>query len=159
MRFPLASNRIRGNVINNTFGKVRKDKLGRPRSHQGWDFHAPVGTDVFAVAEGMIAYAETGGDLGNTVMQEISIGGQKRWAVYAHLDSRAVKKGDVVKEGALIGKTGITGNAKTMKGEDRHLHFEFRTKLVAGLGLGNRIDPKDVFGPPPMNTAVGPKVG
>lgn len=49
---------------------------------------------------------------------------------------------DNVSEGDIIGKTGTTGNARNMVGDEQHLHFEYRTggsKL--GRGLKGREDP------------------
>ena len=64
--------------------------------------------------------------------------------------------GDKVKEGDILGKTGITGNAKDMKGENQHLHFEYRTGgALLGRGLTGREDPNLVvdtkFEPDPNN--------
>lgn len=159
MRFPLASNRIRHGKVNHTFGMVRKDKNGRKKAHQGWDLQAPIGTDVFAVEAGTVEIAGNRGSngLGLTVMQSFKgPGNTTMFAVYAHLQSMAVKAGDRVTEGQLIGKTGDSGNARNMTGEDLHLHFEFRTSLLPGTGLVGRVDPVTIFGGPPYRTAVAP---
>lgn len=55
-----------------------------------------------------------------------------------------VKKGDIVKKGDTIGKTGITGNAKTFRGLDQHLHFECRTAAKLGKGLDGRLSPNNI---------------
>jgi murein DD-endopeptidase MepM/ murein hydrolase activator NlpD len=155
MRFPLASNIIRRGILNNTFGMVRQYADGRRKAHQGWDLHAPVGTDVFAVEAGMVEIAETRGALGRTVVQSFSgPNGAKWFAVYAHLDTISVSVGDRVSEGAKVGTVGTTGNAKGMTGAEVHLHFEFRTELLPGTGLRGRIDPVTIFGGPPYRTAV-----
>jgi murein DD-endopeptidase MepM/ murein hydrolase activator NlpD len=54
-----------------------------------------------------------------------------------------VKIGDKVNAGDPIGLTGSTGNAKSMTTIrlGSHLHFEGRTVMQAGLGLGGRFDP------------------
>jgi murein DD-endopeptidase MepM/ murein hydrolase activator NlpD len=57
-----------------------------------------------------------------------------------------------VKIGQIIGKTGNTGNANTMKGDDQHLHFEFRKIIFAGTGeegIRQRFNPTLLYGAPP----------
>jgi peptidoglycan LD-endopeptidase LytH len=155
MRFPLARNIIRKGIVNHTFGMVRRNPNGSKRAHQGWDFHGPVGTDVFAIEDGKVEIAGSRSALGKTVIQSIRGPGGVTWyIVYAHLDTIAVKVGDRVSEGAKLGTIGTTGNAAGMTGDDVHLHFEIRTALLPGTGLQGRIDPLTLFGGPPFRTAV-----
>jgi murein DD-endopeptidase MepM/ murein hydrolase activator NlpD len=70
--------------------------------------------------------------------------GDTKYAFYGHLSEISVKSGDQIKEGDAIGKTGNTGNAYNMKGEDEHLHFEYRTQEKCGKGLAGRLDPNEV---------------
>ena len=74
----------------------------------------------------------------------IKIDNSKYYAFYAHLLQIDVKKGDIVKKGDTIGKTGITGNAKTFRGLDQHLHFECRTAAKLGKGLDGRLSPNNI---------------
>src|SRR5262245_50097650 len=48
--WPLLSNVIRRNSLQNTYGRVP----GRHDVHQGWDLHAPVGTTCYSVATGKV---------------------------------------------------------------------------------------------------------
>lgn len=43
------------------------------------------------------------------------------------MSSVSVRYGETVKKGTMLGKSGTTGNAYNLAGEDEHLHFEYRT--------------------------------
>ena len=62
--WPLAKNLIRGGSERNTFGIVRKFANGSPKPHQGWDFSAPIGTPVYAIADGKVEFIKNIGDYG-----------------------------------------------------------------------------------------------
>jgi len=122
------------------FGLVRKDAKGNPRSHQGIDLQAKTGTDVFAIADGLIVGLNLGLDgYGYTLTLKFD----GKYAFYAHLSKVLVKVGESVKAGKLIAFTGDTGNAKGMDSikKGAHLHFEIRTCQNCGLGLTGRLDP------------------
>ena len=53
--------------------------------------------------------------------------------LYAHMSSRAVSKGQTVKQGEVVGYVGTTGNST-----GNHLHFEVRVN-------GSRTDPLNYF--------------
>lgn len=74
--------------------------------HSGWDLSAPKGTPVYALASGVVGtagWADSHG--GNTVT--ISAGDLTE--DYAHLADVAVKPGQLVTTGQLIGHVGQTG--------------------------------------------------
>ena len=160
---PLTVMKVRKMLIKNTFGMVRTkyDENGKivPKPHQGIDYYAPEGTDVMAVKDGVIVGCdvEGKGDYGKTItLQFENEDGEIAWAFYAHLSEIGVSIGDKVKEGEILGKTGTTGNAKRMKGEDQHLHFEYRIgSAKLGTGLTGRGDPNIIvdtkFEPDPNN--------
>jgi len=76
---------------------------------------------------------------GNPIVDE---NGKYEYSFYAHLSETSVTVGDnVVENETVIGKTGNTGNAENLKGEDEHLHFEIRTDIDLGKGLEGRKDP------------------
>ena len=152
--WPLNSNVIRRGSESNTFGMVRHRADGSPKPHQGWDFLAPIGTPVHAVGAGKVIAVQTGKDYGLTVVQSFMHGDTRYYAAYCHLSASKVKPGDMVTEGQLIALTGDSGNAKGMKGPDLHLHFEVRTEMTPGLGLGGRVSPAKVFGICPLHEAV-----
>jgi len=149
--WPLDSNIIRRSSLNNTFGMVRLRADKSPRPHQGWDFYAPTGTPCYSVADGLVVYADSCGDLGKLIVIEID---KNLFVAYAHLSEIFVKTRNSVKLGDMIGKTGCTGNADKMQGEDQHLHFEVRETPLPGLGLDNRKSPLSLFGVCPLKTAI-----
>jgi hypothetical protein len=71
-----------------------------------------------AAEEGEIVFAANRGDWGNYVVIDH---GDDIYTVYAHLASFAVKKGDNVKKGQLLGNIGRTGFGNG----GAHLHFSF----------------------------------
>lgn len=96
--------------------------------HSGVDFATPIGTPVYATADGVVNTAGyTTGGYGYIVKIEHSLGFM---TYYAHLSSVAVQKGAFVKRGELIAYTGNTGQST-----GPHLHYEIRF-------LGNLINPK-----------------
>ncbi len=138
---PLEHMQIRRNRASNLFGKVRNSNT---KNHQGFDYYALEGTDVFSVANGEVAYVvdPSFGDYGKQIV--IKIDNSDYYAFYAHLSQIDVKEGETVKKGDTIGKTGITGNAKSFKGLDQHLHFECRTSAKLGKGLSGRLSPNNI---------------
>jgi murein DD-endopeptidase MepM/ murein hydrolase activator NlpD len=156
MRYPLATNRIRRGLINNTFGLVRKNAQGEKKPHQGWDFEARVGTPCYAVGAGIIHSTRDAGDYGLQVVLTLDAPhkGKPLHAFYAHLLSVDVHTGQRVAEGDQIGRTGESGNARGMPVDDQHLHFELRTEPTPGLGLGGRISPFEVYKHCPLDAPV-----
>lgn len=147
LAWPLQRNRIRRGSKSHTFGMVRE---GGTRPHQGWDLVAAPMTPCYAVADGEIALVDNHKDLGRYVVLKFLHHGGILYAAYCHLGGTAVRKGSRVGLGDVIGYTGNTGNAESMRGDDQHLHFEFRTAIVLGKGLDGRIDPATVYGSPPI---------
>src|SRR5207245_6423851 len=93
--------------------------------HTGIDLAVPLGTPVFAAADGVVLQAQAMQDgkgnlvgYGNYVLIQHADGLQ---TLYGHLLSYVVKPGDVVARGQLIGLVGPTGNST-----GPHTHFEVR---------------------------------
>ncbi len=87
------------------------------RMHQGIDFSAQIGTPIYATADGQVITVEfsfTG--YGNMVEIDHGFGYKTR---YAHMHGFAVRKGQRVKRGELIGYVGNTGLST-----GPHLHYE-----------------------------------
>jgi murein DD-endopeptidase MepM/ murein hydrolase activator NlpD len=106
--------------------------------HTGVDFAVPVGTDILAVADGVVTKANWGKSYGLQIVQEIKLQNKKQYCIYAHLSKILVKPGDVVKRGQHIAESGNTGNST-----GPHLHFEVRDNIR--WSAGKDIDPKDVL--------------
>ena len=104
---------VRGRVITG-FGP--KSSGGQ---NDGINVAVPEGTPIKAAEEGVVAYA--GSELkgyGNLVLVRHANGFV---TAYAHASELAVKKGETVKRGQVIGKAGATGNVNSPQ-----LHFEVR---------------------------------
>jgi len=153
--WPLLRNEIRGNLVNNTFGNVRKYENGLSKPHQGWDLKAAVGTPVYAIADGKIAFVRSTGAYGLQLCQEFTFEGTLLYAFYAHLHSVYANKDQIeVHVGQIIAATGKSGNASNLPSSEDHLHVEIRTKMNPGLGLEFRISPLHVFGKCPLHTVI-----
>ena len=113
-------------------------RLGRHWSrgyHTGVDYAVPEGTDVLAVADGVIENANWGKAYGTQLVQKLEGG----WFIYAHLSKALVKPGDKVTAGQVIAKSGNTGNST-----GAHLHVELRTK--PRWSAGTDLDPYALIG-------------
>jgi len=109
-RVPLDGVKTGGN-----FGK-RRVLNGQPGSpHSGVDFPAPTGTPVHAAQRGRVVLAEPLYFSGNTVLVDHGLG---VYTLYGHFSEIAVKPGDLVETGALLGKVGATGRVT-----GPHLHW------------------------------------
>lgn len=89
----------------------------KKKKHPGIDFSARLGTPVYATADGIISKTEvkfTG--YGKQIEIDHGFGYRTR---YAHMHGFAVKKGQTVRRGDLIGYVGNTGLST-----GAHLHYE-----------------------------------
>ncbi|MFD1701387.1 peptidoglycan DD-metalloendopeptidase family protein [Methylopila henanensis] len=114
---------VRGRVISGYGSKANGT------TNDGINLAVPEGTEVKASDDGVVAYA--GSELkgfGNLVLVRHSNG----WVTaYAHNSALNVKRGDTVRRGQIIAKSGSTGNVTTPQ-----LHFEVRKGATA-------VDPMD----------------
>ncbi|OYW81546.1 MAG: peptidase M23 [Sphingobacteriia bacterium 32-37-4] len=115
------------NRVSSGFGyridPVYKDR----RLHPGLDFTAPVGTPIYAAADGVVKDAgfNTGG-YGNRVVVNHGFGYE---TLYAHMVRIKARVGTKVKRGEVIGYVGSTG-----KSTGPHLHYEVHKN-------GTQLDP------------------
>jgi len=86
------------------------------RFHQGMDFSAPVGTEIFATGNGTVTYVGWKQGYGETVDIDHGFNYSTR---YAHCSKLLVRKGQKVKRGDVIARVGNTG-----KSTGPHLHYE-----------------------------------
>ena len=79
----------------------------RIRPHKGTDFAAKIGTPIIATASGTVTESTRRGGNGKFV----KIKHNNTYSTqYLHMKSQAVKRGDYVKQGDIIGYVGMTGN-------------------------------------------------
>jgi murein DD-endopeptidase MepM/ murein hydrolase activator NlpD len=79
----------------------------KKRPHLGTDFAAPIGTPILATASGTVLESRRRG--GNGKYVKIRHNGTYS-TQYLHMKNQNVKKGQVVKQGDVIGWIGMTGN-------------------------------------------------
>ncbi|MHC1774115.1 MAG: M23 family metallopeptidase [Lentimicrobium sp.] len=152
--WPLYQNEIRKGVVSNTYGIVRRYRDGSPKPHQGWDFKAVVGTQVFAVGSGKVIFIHDRGDYGLQLCHSFEHKGKTYYAFYAHLSEAYVGRGSKIEIDDLIAKTGKSGNASNLAIDEQHLHFEIRTRRICGRGLDGRISPVELYGICPLSDNV-----
>lgn len=98
---------------------IRSDPFrGTAAMHAGVDIPGPVGTPVYATADGIVDRAERSGGYGNLVELDHGKGIQTR---YGHLSKILVDAGTRVHRGQLIALMGSTGRST-----GPHLHYEVR---------------------------------
>jgi len=90
------------------------------RAHNGVDLELHHWDSIYCMFPGKIRMARTYSDYGKVVVVRHNNGLE---TLYAHMSKTAVKEGQVVKAGALLGHGGQTGNAT-----GTHLHLEMRFK-------------------------------
>lgn len=79
----------------------------RVRPHKGTDFAANIGTPIRSTANGTVTESRYKGANGNYV----KIKHNSTYSTqYLHMKNRAVKRGDYVKQGDIIGYVGMTGS-------------------------------------------------
>ena len=106
--------------VSSRFGMRDDPFTGKGRFHHGLDFSVPTGTDVRVTGDGVISIVQQQRGLGKVIKVDH---GNDVLTVYAHLDRMDVKKGDIVKRGQVIGKSGNTGRSTAP-----HLHYEVRVQ-------------------------------
>ena len=84
--------------------------------HAGVDFAAPTGTPIQAAGHGTVTIAGERGAYGNYVRIDHNNGYS---SAYAHMSRIAVRQGQRVRQGEVIGYVGSTGRST-----GPHLHYE-----------------------------------
>lgn len=115
--------------ISSRFGMRRHPILGYRRMHSGMDFRASYGTPIVAVTDGRVSGAGRMGGCGNAVRVDHGGGLQTR---YCHMSKMAVRGGQSVRRGQVIGYVGSTGLST-----GAHLHYEMYRS-------GRAVDPASV---------------
>ena len=115
---------VRGGRITSPFGP-RGGRL-----HAGVDIAVPTGTDVYAADGGRVAISAPYGGYGNYICIQHT---RSLSTCYGHNSRLGVRKGQSVRKGAVIAKSGNTGNST-----GPHVHFETRVG-------GNPVNPMRYF--------------
>ncbi len=115
--------------ISSYYGKRADPFTGVASNHTGIDLAVAQGTPIRAAKYGTVVTAGWSNTYGNYVIIKHSDGYQ---TLYAHMTKYAVKKGQVVNQGELIGYVGSTGYST-----GPHLHFSVYKN-------GNLINPLSV---------------
>lgn len=98
---------------------IRSDPFrGTAAMHAGVDIRGPLGTPIYATADGIVAESDRRGGYGNLVELDHGKGIATR---YGHLSKLLVSAGARVKRGQMIGLMGSTGRST-----GSHLHYEVR---------------------------------
>jgi murein DD-endopeptidase MepM/ murein hydrolase activator NlpD len=112
---------IGGKTLRRYFGWVTSPFGWRDgRAHNGVDLELHYWDSIYCMFPGKIRMARTYSDYGKVVVVRHNNGLE---TLYAHMSKTAVKEGDLVKAGDLLGHGGQTGNAS-----GTHLHLEMRFK-------------------------------
>ncbi|PIZ95813.1 MAG: peptidase M23 [Candidatus Magasanikbacteria bacterium CG_4_10_14_0_2_um_filter_37_12] len=112
LKAPVKYSRITSGYSNARFHPV----IGQTTAHLAIDYAAPIGTPILATGDGLVITASWNGGYGNF----ISIRHNNTWDThYAHLSRYAVKVGDRVSQGDVIGYVGSTGWST-----GPHVHYE-----------------------------------
>lgn len=117
--------------INQPFGNQFDPIFGVSRGHPGLDIDGNTGDPIRASEAGRVVAAGWIDGYGNTVIIDH---GNTLGTLYAHQSLIAVKEGDVVRRGTVIGFVGSTGYST-----GPHLHWEVRV-------LGQVTDPAPFIG-------------
>jgi murein DD-endopeptidase MepM/ murein hydrolase activator NlpD len=140
---------IRGRLVDN----FRQPRVGGPHEaldvfvpHEGTVIRAPVSALVIAAGDGWqgrwrrrVGLVYEGEGLsrraGNGVMLFEPVTGAYFYLIHMQSGSVAVRAGDVVRAGQVLGLVGHTGNA-SQPGHGRHLHFAYKQPGIACAANG-----------------------
>lgn len=118
-------------IITSAFGFRESPVYGTWKKHNGIDFRAAEGDNVYSCKAGMVSLVKENDEVfGNYIIVTHS---ESLTSVYAHLSKILVKEGDAVRGGEKIALSGQTGMVT-----GPHLHFEIRRN-------GKAVDPDKIL--------------
>lgn len=109
--------------------------------HNGTDFAVPSGTKVYAIGDGVVQFSGYHPAAGNYIVIKH---GRKYTTRYLHLSKSLVRRGQRVKMGEIIARSGNTGRTT-----GPHLHYEFHiygkpvNPMKVNLPLSEEISQKN----------------
>jgi murein DD-endopeptidase MepM/ murein hydrolase activator NlpD len=121
---------VEGGYISSGFGMRRDPFTKRIEAHAGVDICQERGTPIVATAGGQVIYVGRYYSYGKFVVIDHGFGYQ---TAYGHLNDFAVRQGQYVTKGQVIGTVGSTGRST-----GTHVHYEVRVN-------GQPVDPTDYF--------------
>jgi len=142
IRAPGCAEQGNRNVDGGRFGR-------RGGAHEGLDIRAEIGTKLYSPVGGeVINKGDKGSDgWGEWVLVKTNADrdGPNVYAVYAHLSSTNVSRGESLSTGDKIGETGVSGNAaEDLCADGGPAHMPIETKSV---GSGQSFYGADHFNP------------
>jgi len=105
-------------IVVSTFGAQKHPKYGTSTLNNGMDIKAPLGANVYAVADGQVVYADRFLGYGQVIILDHGSG---YYTLYAHLSAILTDVSALVKAGEAVGQVGESGSL-----EGPRLHFEIR---------------------------------
>ena len=120
------------------FGNRLDPFTGQKDFHAGIDISTPIGTRVFAPADGVVLSVGVQGGYGNALIMDHGYGVVTR---YGHLDAYAVHPGQRVRRGDLIAFVGNSGRST-----GPHLHYEVWVRDQAQNPIHFILDEYRTFG-------------
>ena len=115
---------LEGASMSSGFGMRTHPVLGGRRGHKGIDLASPMGSPIYATADGVVTRADWFSSYGLYISLDHGAQLETR---YGHLSRLNVAEGQVVRKGDLIGYVGSTGRST-----GPHLHYEVR---IAGTAV------------------------
>ena len=111
-------------VITSLFGPRNHPITGKYSNHGGTDVRANYGVKIKSARGGVVMKSEYHWSYGNYV---IVVHDNGTSTLYAHMSKRAVKAGQTVTQGQVLGYVGSTGSST-----GNHLHYELRVTQADG---------------------------
>lgn len=127
-------------TLTSDYGPRNAPTAGASTWHKGQDFGAPLGTPIYAAANGTVADAGSASGFGQWVVIDHEVDGEKYSTVYGHVVPSSIKvsKGDKVSAGDEIAGVGSEGYST-----GPHLHFEVWRGGRLPTGSGQHTNPMD----------------
>ncbi len=129
--------------VSSNFGWRKHPVTGAREFHKGLDYRGKTGDPIIATADGIVEYAgyHKASGYGKMIIIHHAFGFR---TLFGHLSKVAVKSGQLVKKGQVIGYVGNTGLST-----GSHLHYEIsfvqRALNPVPFVLWSMQDPDDIF--------------
>lgn len=112
----VAGRPVKKGWMSSRYGRRTDPFNGKIAWHSGVDFAGKMGSDIIAVASGVVVESTFKGGYGGKIIVNHGNGFK---TLYAHSKENLVKVGDIVKKGQIIALMGSTGRST-----GPHVHFE-----------------------------------